>query len=147
MFNKGNSRGFIDSAPIGGQTVPTSVLGDRALWKNAQNIAKKKSASETMNSPTPKFNPFCTARVWWPWYVPSAIISLNHKLILITKHKRDKKNIFPADSKPCILSTPVVVKQNRIILVNIGQGEGLTKWKGWAWKLARIVLDTSLQPP
>jgi len=36
------------------------------LWKKAQNIAKKNNASETIKSIIPKFNPFCTARVWSP---------------------------------------------------------------------------------
>ena len=39
----------------------------------------EKQASETINNITPKFNPFCTAKVWLPKYVPSDIISLNHK--------------------------------------------------------------------
>jgi hypothetical protein len=28
-----------------------------------------------------------------------------------------------------------VVSVNKLILVYIGQGEGETRWKGWAWKL------------
>ena len=66
VFNRGSSLGFIANVPIGGHKVPISILGDKALWKNAQNIAKKKSASEIIKSPTPKFKPFCTAKVWWP---------------------------------------------------------------------------------
>ena len=46
---------------IGGHCAPNSTLGDIALWKNAQKIAKKKNTSEIINKPTPKFNPFCTA--------------------------------------------------------------------------------------
>lgn len=49
--------------------------------------------------------------------------------------------MYDADSNACILKTPVVVKLNKIPLVNKGQGEGLTKWKGWAWKLALILFD------
>lgn len=78
VFNRGNSKGFIAWVPIGGHSVPISMLGDKALWKNVQNIAKKKRASETINNPTPKFNPLCTAEVWLPRYVASAMISLNH---------------------------------------------------------------------
>jgi len=33
--------------------------------------------------------------------------------------------------------TNVVVKVSKDILVLIGQGEGDTRWKGWAWKLLR----------
>ena len=51
------------------------------------------------------------------------------------------KNILGANSKACMLNTPVVVRLNNIPLVNNGQGEGLTKWKGWAWKLDRILFD------
>ena len=40
-----------------------------------------------------------------------------------------------APLKACIVNTPLVVKVNSAIQVNIGQGEGDTKWKGWAWKL------------
>jgi hypothetical protein len=38
------------------------------------------------------FNPFCTANVW---YVPSAIISLNHKDILKITDINDSINITP----------------------------------------------------
>jgi hypothetical protein len=58
VFNKGNSKGFIGSIPIGGHWLPNSIVGVKALWKNAQNIAKKNKASETMNRTTPIFNPF-----------------------------------------------------------------------------------------
>ena len=44
-------------------------------------MARKNKASETTNNKNPKFNPFCTAKVWLPKKVPSAIISLNHKNI------------------------------------------------------------------
>jgi hypothetical protein len=31
-----------------------------------------------------------------------------------------------------MLNTPVVVSVNKLILIEIGQGEGDTKWNGWA---------------
>lgn len=37
--------------------------------------------------------------------------------------------------KPWIVKTAVVVRLNKLILVNNGHGEGDTKWNGWAWKL------------
>ena len=37
-----------------------------------------------------------------------------------------------------MLATPEVVKDNSETLVNNGQGEGDTKWKGWAWKLLLV---------
>ena len=94
VFNKGNSKGFIGSIPIGGHWAPNSTVGVKALWKNAQNIAKKNKASDTINNITPKFNPFWTARVWLPKNVPSDTMSLNHKAIdEITVAKAIKKNI------------------------------------------------------
>ena len=88
VLRRGNSKGFIGSIPIGGHWAPNSTVGVKALWKNAQNIAKKNKASDTIKSITPKFNPFCTANVWSPKYVPSDIISLNQKDIdEITKNK------------------------------------------------------------
>jgi hypothetical protein len=38
-------------------------VGVKALWKNAQKIAIKNNASDTINSITPKFIPLCTANV------------------------------------------------------------------------------------
>lgn len=32
-----------------------------------------------------------------------------------------------------MVSTPEVVNENKDKLVKIGQGEGETKWYGWAW--------------
>jgi hypothetical protein len=49
-----------------------------------------------MNKPTPKFNPLCTARVWLPIYVPSAIISLNQNDIDNTKDVILKSKLFSA---------------------------------------------------
>ena len=74
VFSKGNSKGLTGSIPAGGHWAPNSTVGVSALWKNAQNIAKKNKASETINKRTPKFNPFWTAPVWLPKKVPSLII-------------------------------------------------------------------------
>ena len=49
MLRRGNSKGFTGSIPIGGHWAPNSTVGVKALWKNAQNIAKKNNASETIN--------------------------------------------------------------------------------------------------
>jgi hypothetical protein len=66
VFTNGNSKGSIASIPKGGHIAPSSTAGDKALWKNVQKMAKKNKASLTINKPTPKFNPLCTARVWLP---------------------------------------------------------------------------------
>ena len=41
---------MIDSIPKGGHLAPNSTVGDNALWKNDQNIAKKNNASETVSN-------------------------------------------------------------------------------------------------
>jgi len=66
VFSKGNSKGLIGAIPNGGHWAPISTLGDKALWKNVQKIAKKKRASDIINKATPIFSPFWTARVWSP---------------------------------------------------------------------------------
>ena len=126
------------SIPIGGHFAPNSIVGDKALWKNAQNIAKKNNASETIKSIIPKFNPFCTAKVWFPKYVASLIISLNQNDIEEIKDIKAKIKKYFALLNPCIVKTPDVVKVNKETQVKIGQGDGDTKWKGWAWNLLLI---------
>ena len=102
-------------------------MGDNALWKNAQKIAKKNNASDTINKPTPMFKPLCTARVWLPKYVPSEITSLNQKDIENIRMNKAKATKYLALLKPCIVKTPVVVRVKSEIHVKIGQGEGETK--------------------
>jgi hypothetical protein len=96
VFINGSSKGSIASIPIGGHIAPNSTAGERALWKNAQNIAKKNKASDAINKPTPKFSPLWTASVWLPIYVPSAIISLNQNDIDNIKAVRLKNKLFSA---------------------------------------------------
>jgi hypothetical protein len=137
-FNRGNSKGFTVSIPKGGHLTPTSIGGPAALWKKLQNMLKKKSASLTINKATPELRPLCTAKVWLPMYVPSDIISLNQNDIdNVTNKKANSKTIF-TDGNPCIVKTPEQVRVKRDKQVNTGQGEGETKWKGWAWKLLLI---------
>jgi hypothetical protein len=57
VLRKGSSKAFIASIPIGGHCAPNSTVGDNALWKYAQNIARKNKASETMNNATPIVKP------------------------------------------------------------------------------------------
>jgi len=49
------------------------------------------------------------------------------------------KKKFVINSKPCIDNTAEVVKVNKFRLVKSGQGEGETRWKGWAWKLLLFI--------
>ena len=128
MFNNGNSKGLTEFIPRGGHFAPNSIVGDKALWKNAQKIAKKNSASDIINKATPRLSPFCTANVWLPKYVPSDITSLNH-------NDMDKTKAINAMIK---LLTPILkfwnakialnVSANKDILVFNGQGLGDTKW-------------------
>lgn len=135
VLSKGNSKGLTDSMPIGGQWVPISTLGDTALWKYAQKIPKKKRASDIIKRATPIFKPLCTARVWDPKYVPSVIISLNQNDIDAIKLSNPTNKPYIANIKPWKLNTAVVVTVNREKLVNIGHGDGDTRWKGWDWNL------------
>ena len=52
-----------------------------------------------------------------------------------------KGSHISALENPCIVKTPEVVRVNKLIHVNIGQGDGDTKWKGWPWKLLLRKLD------
>lgn len=69
------------------------------------------------------------------------MISLNQNDIEAIKEINAKGKKLSELWKPCIVWTPEVVIVNRLRLVNNGQGEGDTKWKGWAWKLLLIKLD------
>lgn len=126
-MSKGNSNGLTDSTPLGGHCAPTSTEGAKALWKNVQKMARKKSASLTMNKATPMLSPLCTARVWLPKYVASLIISLNHKHIDSINEINAKHKMSCVALNPCIVNTPEVVSVNRETHVNIGQGEGETR--------------------
>ena len=128
VFNKGSSKGFIESIPNGGHFAPNSIVGDKALWKKAQNIAKKNNASDTINKATPMFSPFCTANVWLPRYVPSDITSLNHNDIDNIKAIKAKFKLFIARLKFWNASTALNVSVSKDKLVFKGQGLGETRW-------------------
>jgi hypothetical protein len=134
VFNKGNSKGFIDSIPKGGHFAPNSIVGDNALWKKAQKIAKKNNTSDIINNATPMFKPLCTANVWLPRYVPSEIISLNHKAIEYATPTRVNNKILLLWKNKWNVKAAENVIFNNDMLVLIGQGLGKTKWKEWNWK-------------
>lgn len=142
MLSNGNSNGLIASIPIGGHWAPNSTVGDKALWKNAQNIAKKNNASETINKATPMFKPLWTANVWLPKYVPSLITSLHQKDIEEISNTKADIQKYPAYGNACIADTPLVVNVNKAKDVNKGQGDGDTKWKGCAWKVLLVKFVT-----
>ena len=93
------------------------MVGDNALWKKAQNIAKKNKASDTINKATPMFKPLCTAKVWFPKYVASDITSRNQKDMEETKDINASIKQYAALVKPCIVRTPEVVRVNKEIQV------------------------------
>lgn len=59
-----------------------SIVGFTAECKYAQNNDANINISLSTNNWNPKFKLFFTASVWSPKYVLSAIISLNHSVIL-----------------------------------------------------------------
>jgi hypothetical protein len=60
VFNKGTLNGFSGWIPVGGQAQPSSGVGAKLLWKNAQKNAKKNSTSDVINRIIPQRNPFVT---------------------------------------------------------------------------------------
>lgn len=89
------------------------MVGDSALWKKAQNIAKKNKASDTINKATPMFKPLCTAKVWFPKYVASDITSRNQNDMEQIKDINASVKQYTALMKPCIVKTPEVVRVNK----------------------------------
>lgn len=53
VLRRGTRNGLIGVIPVGGQETPSSIVGARLLWKNAQKNAKKKHTSEVMKSIMP----------------------------------------------------------------------------------------------
>ena len=104
-------------------------------------MAKKNKASDTINKATPRLSPLCTAREWLPKYVPSAIISLNQNDIDNIRAVKLKNRLFSAWANPWKVKTPDVVRLNRLSDVYKGQGEGETRWKGWAWKFLLFIFS------
>jgi hypothetical protein len=54
VFSSGTLNGLIGVIPVGGQVQPSSGVGARLLWKNAQKKEKKKQISDRMKSNMPK---------------------------------------------------------------------------------------------
>lgn len=63
VFNKGTENGLIGEIPVGGQQHPSSGVGARLLWKNAQKNAKKNKTSDAINKIIPHRSPFVTGIV------------------------------------------------------------------------------------
>lgn len=56
--------------------------------------------------------------------------SLNQNDILDTNSTKANITMIPALANPCIANTPNKVKLSRLAQLNMGHGEGDTKWKG-----------------
>lgn len=66
VLRRGTRKGLIGLIPVGGQDTPSSMVGARLLWKNAQKKAKKKQTSEVIKSIIPYRSPVLTGRVCLP---------------------------------------------------------------------------------
>jgi len=129
VFNSGIWNGLKGVIPIGGQFIPSSILGDSLLWKNLQKKDTKKKISEIINKIIPHFNPLITHIVWRPWKVPSREISRHHWYIVSKVIINPKINKFILNWCNHFTSPETNVK----VLIAPVRGQGLksTKWKGW----------------
>ena len=82
VFSKGMANGFRGVMPVGGQLQPSSGVGARLLWKNAQKNAKKNRTSEAINRIIPHRSPLVTYDVWCPMNVASRITSRHHWIMV-----------------------------------------------------------------
>jgi len=57
VFSSGTLHGDKGLIPVGGQFLPSSIVGANLLWKKAQKKAKKKQISEIINRIIPIRNP------------------------------------------------------------------------------------------
>lgn len=78
MFSRGTAYGFRGEMPVGGQIEPSSGVGARLLWKNAQKKEKKNATSEVINKIIPRRRPMETGLVCCPMKVPSRTTSRHH---------------------------------------------------------------------
>jgi hypothetical protein len=92
VFKRGTEKALIGLMPVGGHVHPSSGVGARLLWKNAQKNAKKNRTSEAINRIIPQRSPKVTGKVWNPINVASRTTSRHHcsivKIIINTPIKR-----------------------------------------------------------
>jgi hypothetical protein len=83
---------------VGGQSIPISAVGERALWKKAQKKEKKNIISDSINNIKPIFSPRTTKEVCMPRYVASRITSRHHRItikVVNSSPLRAVKNLSP----------------------------------------------------
>lgn len=141
VFRRGTWNGLKPWIPTGGQIAPTSILGDKLLWKNAQKNEIKKNTSEIIKRIIPHRNPKLTLREWSPCRVPSRVISRHHWKETIQALNRPKKN-KEGSNVWNHFTNPVVIEKAAKALAR-GQGLTLTKWNGW-FNLFIILLHREL---
>lgn len=88
VFRRGTSKGLSGLIPVGGHCPPSSGVGTKLEWKNAQKNPRKKNASDVMNRIIPYRSPFCTVGVWWPWNVLSRTMSRHHCSMISSMDRR-----------------------------------------------------------
>lgn len=88
VFSSGTSMGLSGLMPAVGHWPPSSGVGTRLEWKNAQKNPRKKKASDVMKRIMPYRRPFWTVGVWWPWKVLSRTMSRHHWSITRSIDKR-----------------------------------------------------------
>lgn len=81
VLSRGTPQGWIGFIPVGGQVIPISAVGDRALWKKAQKNEKKNITSEATNKMNPIFIPRTTYVVCIPRNVASRTTSRHQKIM------------------------------------------------------------------
>jgi len=60
VFSRGTLNGFRGVIPDGGHIQPSSGVGDKLLWKNAQKNAKKNNTSDVIKRIIPQRSPLVT---------------------------------------------------------------------------------------
>lgn len=94
MLSRGTSRGLSGLIPVGGHRPPSSGVGAKLEWKNAQKNPRKKNASDVMNKIIPYRKPFWTVGVWCPWKVLSRTMSRHHCSITRSIESKPRVNRY-----------------------------------------------------
>nr|YP_009531548.1 hypothetical protein [Hannaella oryzae]AXY96248.1 hypothetical protein [Hannaella oryzae] len=135
VLRRGTVIGLRAVTPTGGHCDPSSTVGASEEWKYLQKIDRKKKISVTMNSVTPIVRPFCTISVWSPRYVPSAVMSRNHRMNANSVDRNPSVSRVDPCAIPFMYRTPPTVIDSTALAVRRGQGLASTRWKGkdWNW--------------
>lgn len=78
VLSNGTWKGLKTKILAGGHSKPSSKVGLKLLWKNAQKKEKKNKISDTINKIIPQRKPTPTLKVCKPWNLPSREISRHH---------------------------------------------------------------------